>query len=63
MLLLFYGKNGALAKIKNVEKLSINYYTVDIQQFSLGYAGLCECTRYMKGVSHTDEEKGTPICT
>ncbi len=28
---------------------------------SLGYAGLCECTRYMTGVSHTEPETGTPF--
>ena len=28
---------------------------------SLGYAGLCECVRYMKGVSHTEPKEGTPF--
>ena len=27
---------------------------VFIRTISLGYAGLCECTRYMTGKSHTD---------
>ncbi|MBO6259978.1 MAG: anaerobic ribonucleoside-triphosphate reductase [Lachnospiraceae bacterium] len=44
---------GALARLKKGEKIDKllygNYSTI-----SLGYAGLCECTRYMKGVSHTD---------
>lgn len=31
------------------------------QRISLGYAGLCETVRYMKGVSHTDEEIGKPF--
>lgn len=46
-------QNGALARLKkgeNIDKLLFgNYSTI-----SLGYAGLCECTKYMKGVSHTD---------
>ncbi len=44
---------GALARLKKGETIDRllfdNYSTI-----SLGYAGLCECTRYMKGVSHTD---------
>ena len=31
---------------------------VDTLQYSLGYAGLCECVQYMTGVPHT-EEPGT----
>ena len=46
---------GALARLKKGEKIDKllfdNYSTI-----SLGYAGLCECTRYMKGVSHTDPD-------
>ena len=46
-------QNGALARLQKGEKIDKllfgNYSTI-----SLGYAGLCECTRYMKGVSHTD---------
>lgn len=53
-------QNGALARLKKGEKIDKllfgGYSTI-----SLGYAGLCECTRYMKGVSHTDPEVGTPF--
>jgi ribonucleoside-triphosphate reductase len=44
---------GALARLKKgepIDKLLFNNYST----ISLGYAGLCECTKYMKGVSHTD---------
>ena len=50
-------QNGALARLKKgetIDKLLYNGYST----ISLGYAGLCECTRYMKGVSHT-EPSGT----
>ena len=46
---------GALARLKKgetLDKLLFNNYST----ISLGYAGLCECTRYMKGVSHTDSD-------
>ncbi|MCH5267513.1 MAG: anaerobic ribonucleoside-triphosphate reductase [Lachnospiraceae bacterium] len=50
---------GALARLKKGEKinklLKNGYSTI-----SLGYAGLCECTRYMTGLSHTDP-KATPF--
>ena len=53
-------QNGALARLEKGEKLDKllfgGYSTI-----SLGYAGLCECVRYMKGVSHTDPEVGTPF--
>ncbi len=46
-------QNGALARLQKGEVIDPllfgNYSTI-----SLGYAGLCECTKYMKGVSHTD---------
>lgn len=46
-------QNGALARLnkgETIDKLLYgNYSTI-----SLGYAGLCECTKYMKGVTHTD---------
>ncbi|AOZ97746.1 anaerobic ribonucleoside-triphosphate reductase [Butyrivibrio hungatei] len=46
-------QNGALARLAKGEVIDPllfgNYSTI-----SLGYAGLCECTKYMKGVSHTD---------
>lgn len=48
-------QNGALARLKKgekIDKLLFDGYST----ISLGYAGLCECTRYMKGVSHTDPE-------
>ena len=48
-------QNGALARLKKgetIDKLLYgNYSTI-----SLGYAGLNECTQYMKGVSHTDDD-------
>ena len=50
-------QNGALARLKKgetIDKLLYGGYST----ISLGYAGLCECTRYMTGVSHTDS-KGT----
>ncbi len=53
-------QNGALSRLKKgetIDKLLYGGYST----ISLGYAGLCECVRYMKGVSHTDPEKGTPF--
>ena len=50
-------QDGALARLKKgepIDKLLFNGYST----ISLGYAGLCECVRYMTGVSHT-EEPGT----
>ncbi|MCI7804935.1 MAG: anaerobic ribonucleoside-triphosphate reductase [Oscillospiraceae bacterium] len=50
---------GALARLKkgeSINKLLYNGYST----ISLGYAGLCECTRYMTGKSHTDPE-ATPF--
>lgn len=44
---------GALARLKKgetIDKLLYNGYST----ISLGYAGLCECIRYMTGKSHTD---------
>lgn len=46
-------QNGALARLKKgetIDKLLFGGYST----ISLGYAGLHECTYYMKGVSHTD---------
>lgn len=46
-------QNGALARLKKgetIDKLLYGGYST----ISLGYAGLCECVRYMKGVSHTE---------
>ena len=45
--------NGALARLKKgevIDKLLFNGYST----ISLGYAGLCECVRYMTGKPHTD---------
>lgn len=53
-------QNGALARLKKgepIDRLLFGGYST----ISLGYAGLCECTRYMTGVSHTDPEVGTPF--
>ena len=47
-------QNGALARLEKgevIDKLLFNNYST----ISLGYAGLNECTKYMKGVSHTEE--------
>ena len=52
-------QNGALARLKKgetIDKLLFGGYST----ISLGYAGLCECTRYMTGKSHTDPE-ATPF--
>lgn len=52
-------QNGALARLKKdetIDKLLFNGYST----ISLGYAGLCECTRYMTGKPHTDPE-ATPF--
>ena len=46
-------QHGALARLKKgetIDKLLYGGYST----ISLGYAGLCECTRYMIGKSHTD---------
>lgn len=48
---------GALARLKKgetIDKLLYNGYST----ISLGYAGLYECTKYMTGKSHTDEDGG-----
>ena len=53
-------QNGALARLKKgetIDRLLFGGYST----ISLGYAGLCECTRYMTGVSHTEPETGTPF--
>ena len=46
-------QNGALARLakgETIDKLLMNGYST----ISLGYAGLCECVRYMTGKPHTD---------
>lgn len=48
-------QNGAIARLakgETIDKLLYNNYST----ISLGYAGLNECTKFMKGVSHTDAE-------
>ena len=50
-------QHGALARLKpgeTIDSLLYNGYST----LSLGYAGLFECTKYMLGCSHTDEENG-----
>ena len=52
-------QNGALARLKKgekIDKLLFDGYST----ISLGYAGLCECVRYMTGKPHTDKE-ATPF--
>ena len=51
-----YGALGRLKKGETIDELLYNGYST----ISLGYAGLCECTRYMTGKSHTDPE-ATPF--
>ena len=50
---------GALARLKKgetIDKLLYGGYST----ISLGYAGLCECVKYMTGKSHTDSD-ATPF--
>jgi len=52
-------QNGALARLEkgeSIDKLLFGGYST----ISLGYAGLCECVRYMTGSSHTSAE-GKPF--
>ena len=46
---------GALARLEKGEKIDKLLYG-GYSTISLGYAGLYECTRYMTGKSHTDDE-------
>ena len=53
-------QNGALGRLEKgepIDKLLFGGYST----ISLGYAGLCDCTRYITGQSHTDQDKGTPF--
>lgn len=50
---------GAIARLKKGEKIDKLLYG-GYSTISLGYAGLCECVRYMTGKSHTDPE-ATPF--
>lgn len=52
-------QNGALARLKKGETIDRLLYG-GYSTISLGYAGLCECTRYMTGKSHTNPE-ATPF--
>lgn len=47
-----YGALARLEKGEPIDKLLFGGYST----ISLGYAGLYECTKYMTGKSHTDEE-------
>ena len=51
-----YGAISRLEKGEIIDKLLVGGYST----ISLGYAGLCECVRYMTGKSHTDPE-ATPF--
>lgn len=51
-----YGALSRLEKGEPIDKLLYGGYS----SISLGYAGLCECTYYMTGKSHTDKE-ATPF--
>ncbi len=50
---------GAIARLKKGEKIDKLLYG-GYSTISLGYAGLCECVRYMTEKSHTDPE-ATPF--
>lgn len=45
-----YGACARLKKGETIDKLLLGGYST----ISLGYAGLCECVKYMTGKSHTD---------
>ncbi|MGN0642403.1 MAG: anaerobic ribonucleoside-triphosphate reductase, partial [Huintestinicola sp.] len=45
-----YGAIARLKKGETIDKLLVGGFST----ISLGYAGLCECTKYMTGKSHTD---------
>lgn len=47
---------GALARLNKDEKIDELLYH-GYSTISLGYAGLCECTKYMTGYSHTGDGK------
>ncbi len=51
-----YGAIARLKKGEKIDKLLYNGYST----ISLGYAGLCECVRYMTGKSHTSPD-ATPF--
>ncbi|MDE6142201.1 MAG: anaerobic ribonucleoside-triphosphate reductase [Bacilli bacterium] len=53
---------GAIARLAKGEKID-KYLKDGYSTLSLGYIGLYELTKIMKGVSHTDEDEGTPFAT
>lgn len=52
-------QHGAIARLKKGEPIDPLLYN-GYSTISLGYAGLCECVRYLTGKSHTDPE-ATPL--
>lgn len=50
-------QHGAIARLKKGEKID-SLLVGGYSTISLGYAGLYECTKYMTGMSHTDENGG-----
>jgi ribonucleoside-triphosphate reductase len=54
-----YGAIARLDKGEKIDKYLMNGYST----LSLGYIGLYEVTKIMKGVSHTDKEVGLPFAT
>ena len=52
-------QHGALARLKKGETIDQLLYG-GYSTISLGYAGLCECVKYMTGKSHTDPD-ATPF--
>ena len=53
---------GAIARLDKGEKID-KYLMGGYSTLSLGYIGLYELTKIMKGVSHTDPEVGLPFAT
>ena len=52
-------QHGAITRLKKGEPIDPLLYN-GYSTISLGYAGLCECVRYLTGKSHTDPE-ATPL--
>ena len=55
-------QHGAIARLDKGEKID-KYLMGGYSTLSLGYIGLYELTKLMKGVSHTDKEVGLPFAT
>jgi ribonucleoside-triphosphate reductase len=53
-------QHGAIARLDKGEKID-KYLMGGYSTLSLGYIGLYELTKVMKGVSHTDKEVGLPF--